>query len=213
MSTQTQIRFRVSLVCSPISIRMAGLVLCRIGRRVITIEQNFQRESAGVSELMAIDSLIANLRRIENNLILETFSELVQSLNALRASLQVYAPAVVSYSTHCIRTGSLTSSLTCNVNAVAYYRTVNIGRGGVVDWEIMFSTCLAYLFSLMFSYVLLSGWIFSLCCWTFQAHKVDLASMSQENRFNCYWSRGLKLWRWQSFLAVLHLIYSENCGH
>ena len=84
---------------------MADLVLGKIMRRVRLIERNFQQgSSGGLRDVGIIDSLIANLRRIEHHLNLETFTELFESLTALQSSITADVPTT-SYSAQRSSTG------------------------------------------------------------------------------------------------------------
>ena len=63
---------------------MADAVLRRIRRRCIAIEQAYHQGSAGRREVHAIDTSIANLRRIEVNISPEAMQDIFQSLTNLR---------------------------------------------------------------------------------------------------------------------------------
>ncbi|XP_076866562.1 uncharacterized protein LOC143517696 [Brachyhypopomus gauderio] len=85
---------------------MADLVLSRIMRRVRLIHRNVQQGSnGGLRDVAIIDSLIANLRRIENHLSGETFAELFESLTTLQSSITADVPTA-SYSAQRNSTGS-----------------------------------------------------------------------------------------------------------
>lgn len=87
---------------------MAEAVIRRIRRKCHAIERAIQQGAAGQREVQAIDSAIANLRRIENSLSLGVFRNLVQSLTDLRSSIIAAAPnSAAAFAAQRVRSGKL----------------------------------------------------------------------------------------------------------